>query len=216
MAKFMLRTDLCSPARDQQKSTLRESMSKMHVFASMKEPVLRDFELFVVLDTISDTARRYGSHKIRRQVTGKIRGRGPIWHDFMSYWTPLQFEPIQFEGQTYYGVKNFIKVDCDFYSTFTWLNIEGNTLRMILTETHHGTLEQWRQKKEKRIKRVQDYLKHVHSGQFTRNDYRELMAFERLQGAFMDETFSAQEMQELLKGIEKFPIWKRKTQNVIV
>jgi hypothetical protein len=191
-------------------------MTKMRVFASMTKPVPRDLELFAVLDMISDTVRQYGPDEIRRDITGKIRLRGSIWPDFMSFWTPLRNEPVKLEGRIFYGVKNFIKVDYDFYSTFTWFNVEGNTLRMILTETHHGTLERWRQKKEKRTKRVQDYLNHVHSGQFTRNDYRELMAFERLKGSFMNEAFSAQEIQELLQGIERFPIWRRKTQNTIV
>ena len=133
----------------------------------------------------------------------------------MSFWAPLRHKPVRLEGRTFYGVKNLIKVDHDFYSTATWLNVDGKMLRMILTETHHGTLEQWRHKKEERTKRVDDFLQHVHSGQFTRNDYRELLAFVRVKSSYMNETYSAQEVEELLKGIEKYPIWRRKTQNTI-
>jgi hypothetical protein len=189
-------------------------MSKVHLYAAMTEPVIREFQHFADLEIITDTARMHGSDAVWREITGKICGRGLIWDDFMNYWKPLQHAPIQSEGITYFGVK-FIMVNFDRYANFTYLNVEGNTLRMILMEAHHGTLETWQKKCEKRTKRVQDFLDHVRMGQFSRNDYRELMGHERLTGPHMNEVFTADAMRELMKGIEVFPSWKKKTQNEI-
>jgi hypothetical protein len=189
-------------------------MSTVHLYAAMTEPIPREFEHFADLEILTDTAQLHGSDSVWREISGKIRGRGMIWDDFISFWKPIQHAPIKLEGITYFGVQ-FIKVDYDRYSNFTYLNIDGNTLRIILMESHHGSLETWQKKREKRTKRVQDFLDHVRGAQFSRNDYRELMGYDRLTGPHMNEVFPADIKRDLMKGIEVFPTWKNKTQNEV-
>jgi hypothetical protein len=190
-------------------------MSKLHLYAAMTEPIPREFEPLADLEVLTDTARMHGVDCVWREITGKICGRGLIWEEFITFWKPINHAPIHAGGLTYFGVK-FVMVNYDRYANFTYLNVDGNTLRMILMETHHGTLETWEKKREKRTKRVQDFLDHVRGGQFTRNDYRELMGHERLSGTHMNEVFAADVRRDLMKGIELFPSWKKKTQNEVV
>ena len=165
-------------------------------------------------DKATENVKKHGANAVWREITGKIRGRGMIWMDFMAHWNGIRHSPMQLEGKTYIGAR-YIKVGFDVYTNYVFLSVEGDTLRMVLMETHTGTIEAWREKQEKRTKRVQDFLDHVRLGKFTRNDYRELMGHERLKGAHMNEVFTPTEMRELLKGIEVYPSWKKKTQNEV-
>ena len=187
-------------------------MSKIHLYAAMSEPVPGEFEQLADVEIHTDSARMHGSDCVWREIAGKICRRGMIWTDFITLWKTKNHAPIQSGGLTYFAVKS-VMVDYDRYENFTYLHVDGNTLHIILMESHNGTLETWEKKRERRTKRVQDFLDHVRSNQFTRNDYREMMGHERLPGAHMNEVFAADVKRDLLKGIEVFPTWKKKTQN---
>src|SRR5262245_36593827 len=137
---------------------MAKAHKQMRLLASLMVPEVRDFELFAVLDVLSDEARLHEhlptreTDAVRRDVTGTVRQRGPIWADYLKQCegiakvAPLlppnpNLQPFAEDGRPYYRAQ-LLQVDYDVYHS-SWLNIEGDTIRLILFEHHSGTLEEY-------------------------------------------------------------------------
>jgi hypothetical protein len=160
-------------------------MNQMRLYASMMAPTVRDFELFAVLEAVSDEARRHDENTMRRDIEGTVVRRGPIWDDYLNFWRGAADPAVQqnipshlrnfTEGGRLYLKVNGLQVDCDHYGLYSALNVDGDTLRLILMERFAGTVEEYRGAVAARHQRVQVLIDRATSGQFTVNDYRELI-----------------------------------------
>ena len=101
----------------------------------------RGDELLADVDVQSDTAEEWG-FDIKRKVVATIRQTGSIWDEFMRVWVPMRSQPIQENGFQFIGVRG-LQVDHDYYGFFSWINVEGRQIRLILMESFDGSVEEY-------------------------------------------------------------------------
>jgi hypothetical protein len=124
----------------------------MRLQAGLMVPTVREFELFAVVDVLSDTAHKHDEDTILRAVVGTVRERGTIWDDYLKMFQGIaalpvpilpRFAPFQYtDGHTYFVV-NMLEVDHDYYSHGSWMNLDGSTIRLILMESFDGTVDEY-------------------------------------------------------------------------
>jgi hypothetical protein len=197
-------------------------MYPMHLWASMVVPTVRTWEPLAVLDVISDTARRHDEDTVRRDVVGTVRQRGSIWIDYLTLWQGIaansivqQFVPAHMQGVTEcdktFLMVNLLQVDHDFYGGNSWLNVEGDTVRLILMEQHEGTIEEYQADVSERNRRIRELIDRAESGIFTRNDLREVVM-----GLPRGPQFEHRLAPDALHAMLNSQGWRDATRNMVV
>lgn len=195
-------------------------MNPMHLYGSLVVPTIRDSELFAVLDVVSDTARQHDPMNYRRDVLGTVRQRGPIWHDYIACFQgaatdlvvqavlPTHLRPIVDGGICFLRV-NGLQVDYDFYGLGSWLNVEGDTVRLILMEHFNGTPEAYYVMVAERNQHIKDRIDHTRSDEYTANDLRELMGLPR------SPQFNHPAAPEAVREMMTHSQWRQSTRNTV-
>jgi hypothetical protein len=196
-------------------------MNPMRLYASLVVPEVRDFELFAILDVVSDTAKQHDPSYYRRDIVGTVRERGSIWHDYLACFVgantnpavqaaiPAHMRAIVDEAIPYLRV-NGLQVDHDFYGLGAWLNVEGDTVRLIVMERFNGMPEEYYRKVTERNQRVQDRIDRALSGNVTANDLRELSGLPR--GPQFTHRIPADAIREMMTRSR----WRESTRNSII
>jgi hypothetical protein len=102
-------------------------------------------ELLTEIDATSDTAERVDEMHVCRRITGTIRRRGPIWNAYVTFWRRVAASGIatpfphlasgEVDGRPYFMAK-LLDVDQDEYRHQAWINVEGDTIQVILYEMY--------------------------------------------------------------------------------
>lgn len=154
------------------------------------------------LDVIRDTHGDWGDGYVRRLVEGTVSRKGPIWNDYIAFWSATLSAgvspPLELDGKRYMAV-TLLQVDYDLYTPFAWVNTDGPTLRLVLLEHFDGRLEDYPAAVAERNRKVQAYLDWIDRGRFTRNDMRESQGLPR--EPRFDEPISPEAVQPFTKTL---------------
>jgi hypothetical protein len=153
-------------------------------------------EFLAEVEVANDTPEKWDDDGIRRLVAGRVTATGPIWNDFIGFWSRGIDGPMELDGRRYFGV-NLLQVDHDFYPEFSWINLEGQTIRLILLEHFYGSVEEYKKELDDRNQKIEDYLARVERGDFTLNDMRGLLrGLPPLDAPHLNERMSDEAMEK--------------------
>lgn len=195
----------------------------MHLYATLVGKRKFDFELFGIVDVLSDTAQKHDDDSYRRDIVGTVRERGPIWSDYLGMFQGAASNPVvqgiipahmrsgvDNDGRKWATV-NGLQVDRDFYGGNSWLNVEADTIRIMVFEHFDGTLDDYFKNLAERNQRMQARIDRALSGEFTKNDYREVFGLGSRDPRWND-LVSAGAIQEMMQS----PEWGKYTRNTVV
>jgi hypothetical protein len=160
----------------------------MRLLASMQNDN-RWHELLADIKAMNDTGEKWGEHHVRRRITGNVLQRGPIWDAYLRFSqraaTPNESPLFQSAPPAGATERLFVKVrrlqvDHDLYAAPAWMNVEGNTIRLILCELYKGSIEDYANNLRERNRLVDDLYRKFDQGMITVNDLRAFSSEEQL------------------------------------
>jgi hypothetical protein len=155
--------------------------------------------LLAEVDVQDEKDEKADEETIRRQIRGRVKEYGPLWEHYLRFWehNPLT-KPLEADGVQYFAVRD-LQVDYDLYNFFSWMNVERDVLRLLLTETFYESLDEWREALRERNQRVQDYIDQVSHGEITPNLVRTLMGRPAIANPQLDQPVPAPVADEYRK-----------------
>jgi hypothetical protein len=153
-------------------------------------------ELLAVLTVQADTAEKTSDRQITRRIVGTIHQIGAAWNDFFNNWQRGQHALL--DGHNY-GTVLGLQIDYDYYPFESLISVDDTTLRLLLTETFDGTVQEYEQELRSRNKRVVDYLDRWNRGDITGDDIRQLEGLSSLESASSTEPLHPDHLAEQRK-----------------
>lgn len=173
-------------------------------------------ELLAVVEPKSDTPEPLSENGagdvIRRTIVGTIKQRGPIWDDFIAFWS--LFTAGHDSGPQL--IVKTLQVDHDFYGNGSCLDVAGDTITLHLFERFDGSLDEYPAAVRERNNRVEAYLNRWNTFQITRNDVRILMGLEPKDESRFKEFLAPEVITDSRKLYWHYGVQRGLTRNIIV